>query len=153
TQLAYKIGTPGRHFVLNSLAVLAAANLAGADIALAALALAHQTPAAGRGTRTVLRLADGTALLIDRSHNANPSSMPAARPVPGQAPIGPQGRRIAVLGDMLELGPSGPEFHRALAEVSGGKEIDLFFCAGPLMHYLWNALPQERRGGYAKSPE
>ena len=114
--MTYKLGAPGRHLVLNSLAVLAAASLAGADLALAALALTNLKPAAGRGTRIGLRLPGGRALLIDESYNANPASMAAAIALLGQAPIGPQGRRIAVLGDMLELGPQGAALHRALAE-------------------------------------
>ncbi len=153
TRLAYKVGAPGRHLVLNSLAALAAASLAGADLALAALALAHQTPAAGRGTRTMLEVSGGTALVIDESYNANPSSMRAALSLLAQAPIGAQGRRIAVLGDMLELGPSGPGLHRDLGEVIGREAIDLVFCAGPLMQSLWDALPSERRGGYAKTSD
>jgi UDP-N-acetylmuramoyl-tripeptide--D-alanyl-D-alanine ligase len=149
-RVAYKIGAPGRHLVLNSLAVLAAAQLAGADLALAAIALAEQTPATGRGTRTTLGLPGGNALLIDESYNANPLSMRAALALLEQAPIGPRGRRIAVLGDMLELGASGAELHRELAGPVREHGIDLVFCAGPLMAELWEALPSERRGVYAK---
>ena len=105
TDVTYKLGAPGRHVVLNSLAVLAAASLAGADLALAALALADlKPPSGGRGARITLDLPGGTALLIDESYNANPASMRAALALLGQAPMGPRGRRIAVLGDMLELG-------------------------------------------------
>src|SRR6185295_14056895 len=120
----YKLGAPGRHLVLNSLAVLAAAKLAGADLALAALALAELKPAAGRGTRTMLDLPSGTALLIDESYNANPASMRAAIALLGQAAIGPRGRRIAVLGDMLELGPQGETLHGAIAESVEAAGID-----------------------------
>jgi UDP-N-acetylmuramoyl-tripeptide--D-alanyl-D-alanine ligase len=151
--VAYKIGAPGRHLVLNSLAVLATASLLGVDLALAALALAQQKPAAGRGTRIALEVPGGEALLIDESYNANPSSMRAALSLLGQAPIGPRGRRIAVLGDMLELGPSGPDLHRGLVEPIREHAVDLVFCAGPLMEALWQALPSERRGGYARSAE
>ncbi|MFX5987635.1 cyanophycin synthetase, partial [Acinetobacter baumannii] len=91
---------------------LAAASLAGADLALSALALAQLKPAAGRGMREVLTLTEGTATLIDESYNANPASMKAAINVLGQAEVGPRGRRIAVLGDMLELGVTGPDLHR-----------------------------------------
>jgi UDP-N-acetylmuramoyl-tripeptide--D-alanyl-D-alanine ligase len=150
TPVTYKIGSPGRHLVLNSLAVLAAAQLAGADLALAALALADQTPATGRGTRITLDVPGGGALLIDESYNANPLSMAAAFALLGQAPIGARGRRIAVLGDMLELGEAGPALHRALAEPIGQHAVDLVFCAGPLMESLWQALPSAQRGGYAK---
>ncbi len=131
--------------------MLAAAALAGADLALAALALAQLEPAAGRGTRVVLETHDGEALLIDESYNANPASMRAALALLGQAEIGPQGRRIAVLGDMLELGKRGAELHRKLLEPVTAHGIDLVFCCGPLMRALWEALPSERRAGYAEN--
>jgi UDP-N-acetylmuramoyl-tripeptide--D-alanyl-D-alanine ligase len=149
--VAYKIGAPGKHLVMNSLAVLAAASLAGADLARAALALARQAPAAGRGTRITLELAAGPALLIDESYNANPTSMRAALALLGQAPLGPHGRRIAVLGDMLELGTAGAELHKSLIGPIRENEVDLVFCAGPLMASLWQALPSATRGGYANT--
>ncbi len=149
--VTYKLGAPGKHLVLNSLAVLAAASLVGADLALAALALNHLKPAAGRGVRASLRVPGGSALLIDESYNANPASMAAAIALLGQAPVGGQGRRIAVLGDMLELGGQGPALHRALAESLEAAAIDLVFCSGPLMRALWEALPSSRRGGYAET--
>ena len=148
--LTYKLGAPGRHIVHNSLAVLAAACLAGADLALAALALAQLRPAAGRGSRITLETRDGPALLIDESYNANPASMRAALALLGQAEIGRQGRRIAVIGDMLELGARGAELHRAMLEPVKAHGIDLVFCCGPLMRALWQALPAGRRGGYAE---
>ena len=149
SRVAYKIGAPGRHLVDNSLAVLAAASLAGADLALAALALAKQVPAVGRGTRLTIELRSGPATVIDESYNANPVSMRAALALLGQTPVGPRGRRIAVLGDMLELGEAGDGLHRALVEPVTDNKVDLVYCAGPLMHELWKALPSERRGGYA----
>jgi UDP-N-acetylmuramoyl-tripeptide--D-alanyl-D-alanine ligase len=149
--VTYKLGAPGRHLVLNSLAVLAAAVLAGADLALAALALAQLKPAPGRGTRVALQVPGGSALLIDESYNANPASMAAAIALLGQAPVGPRGRRIAVLGDMLELGPPGAELHRALVTPLTAAKVDLVFCSGPLMRALWEALPSNHRGGYAET--
>jgi UDP-N-acetylmuramoyl-tripeptide--D-alanyl-D-alanine ligase len=149
--VTYKVGAPGRHLVINSLAVLAAASLAGADLARAAVALAGQQPAAGRGTRLTLNLPTGTALLIDESYNANPASMRAALALLGQAPTGRGGRHIAVLGDMLELGRSGEELHRDLAEAIRESAVDLVYCAGPLMGALWQALPAAYRGGYAET--
>jgi UDP-N-acetylmuramoyl-tripeptide--D-alanyl-D-alanine ligase len=149
--VTYKLGAPGRHLVMNSLAVLAAASLAGADLALAALALNNLTPATGRGTRIPLVLPGGAALLIDESYNANPASMRAAIALLGQAPVGLRGRRIAVLGDMLELGAQGAELHRGLATAITAGKIDLVFCSGPLMHALWEALPSGARGGYAET--
>ncbi len=150
--VTYKLGAPGRHFVLNSLAVLAAVSLAGADLALAALALRHLQPAAGRGTRSTLDLPDGgSALLIDESYNANPASMRAAIALLSQGTAGPPGRRIAVLGDMLELGDQGASLHRDLREpiLEGG--IDLVYCSGPLMNALWKTLPSHLHGGYAET--
>jgi len=88
-------------------------------------------------------------LLIDESYNANPASMGAAFALLGQAEIGPRGRRIAVLGDMLELGPRGADLHRELSKPVQVNGVDLVFCCGPLMRALWEALPSERRGGYA----
>jgi UDP-N-acetylmuramoyl-tripeptide--D-alanyl-D-alanine ligase len=149
--VTYKLGAPGRHLVLNSLAVLAAVMVVGADLALAALALNRLKPSTGRGARMVLRTPTGSALLIDESYNANPASMAAAIALLGQAPLGPQGRRIAVLGDMLELGAQGPALHRALAGTIEAAKIDLVYCSGPQMHALWEVLPSGLRGGYAET--
>ena len=147
--VTYKLGAPGKHLALNSLAVLAAAKLAGADLAMAALSLADLRPANGRGTRITLELPNGTALLIDESYNANPVSMAAAIALLGQAEPGPRGRRIAVLGDMLELGAQSAALHAGLAKPIVDHAVDLVFCAGPGMRNLWEALPSNRRGGYA----
>jgi UDP-N-acetylmuramoyl-tripeptide--D-alanyl-D-alanine ligase len=150
TELTYKIGAPGRHLVHNSLAVLAAAVLVGADLALAALALADFKPASGRGAAFEIDLPGGPATVIDESYNANPASMAAALALLGQRPVGARGRRIAVLGDMLELGPRGRALHRGLLAPVDANAIDLVFCCGPLMRALWRALPASRRGGYAE---
>jgi len=149
--VTYKLGMPGRHMAMNSLAVLAAAALAGADLALAALSLSQVEPAAGRGVRRALEVAGGEAVLIDESYNANPASMAAALNVLGQAPVGAHGRRIAVLGDMLELGPTGAALHGGLLEAVRANHIDLVYCCGPLMRNLWDALSTGKRGGYAES--
>jgi UDP-N-acetylmuramoyl-tripeptide--D-alanyl-D-alanine ligase len=147
----YKLGAPGRHLAMNSLAVLAAVALTGADLALAALALAKWQPAAGRGQRIRLTLPGGEALLIDESYNANPASMRAALALLGNAPVGPRGRRIAVLGDMLELGDDGARLHAELSEAAAAAGVDLVYCCGPLMRALWEALPSNLRGGYAET--
>jgi len=149
--VTYKLGAPGRHVVLNSLAVLVACVLAGADLAIAALELAKLQPPPGRGARFTLRVPGGSALLIDESYNANPASMAAAIALLGQAPVGRQGRRIAVLGDMLELGPAGAELHRSLVGPLQEAKVDLVFCSGPLMRSLWEALPSNHKGGYAET--
>jgi len=150
TELTYKIGAPGRHLVHNSLAVLAAAVLAGADLALAALALTEFKPTSGRGTLLEIDLPGGAAHVIDDSYNANPASVAASLALLGQTRIGPRGRRIAVLGDMLELGPRGRALHRGLLDAVVANAVDLVFCCGPLMRALWQALPASRRGGYAE---
>ncbi len=147
--VTYKLGAPGKHIVVNSLGVLAAVSLAGADLALAALALNRLTAPVGRGARVTLAMPGGSALLIDESYNANPASMAAAIALLGQADIGTHGRRIAVLGDMLELGSQGETLHSAVGKQVEAANIDLVYCSGPLMHWLWEALPSGRRGGYA----
>jgi UDP-N-acetylmuramoyl-tripeptide--D-alanyl-D-alanine ligase len=129
--------------------VLAGASLLGADLARAALSLSQLEAPAGRGVRRMLEVGNGEATLIDESYNANPASMGAALNVLGQAPIGPHGRRIAIIGDMLELGPTGPALHRGLIEAVKANNIDLVYCCGPLMRNLWDALSAGKRGGYA----
>jgi len=147
TELAYRLGAPGRHLVMNSLAVLAAIQILGEDVRAAAAALHELRPASGRGARVSIDGPGGTFLLIDESYNANPASMRAALAVLGQASRA--ARRIAVLGDMLELGPAASSLHRDLAETITSADIDLVFCCGPLMRGLWDALPASRRGSYS----
>jgi UDP-N-acetylmuramoyl-tripeptide--D-alanyl-D-alanine ligase len=150
-ELTYKIGAPGRHLVNNTLAVLAAASLCGADLAHAALALGDLRASAGRGERLKLQAPGGDITLIDESYNANPASMRAAFDLLGDTPVGLRGRRIAVLGDMLELGPTGPQLHAELAPALEAARIDQVFCAGKLMRSLFEALPSACRGGYAET--
>src|SRR3954468_10592273 len=147
--VTYKLGAPGRHMVDNSLGVLAASHLLGADLALTALALAELRATVGRGQRMTIDVSGGAVLLIDESYNANPTSMRAALALLGQVPMQGLGRRIAVLGDMLELGPDGAKLHAGLSDAVLANGVDLVYCSGPLMKSLWDALPSERRGGYA----
>jgi UDP-N-acetylmuramoyl-tripeptide--D-alanyl-D-alanine ligase len=149
--VTFKVGAPGRHLVQNALGVLLAAKRAGADLALAALAMARFTPPAGRGKRYELVTGSGVLTLIDESYNANPASMKAALALLGQAAAGPSGRRIAVLGDMLELGPTSQQLHAAIAEAVAASRIDLVFTVGPLMKALHDALPAQKRGAWAPS--
>ncbi|MGP9821406.1 UDP-N-acetylmuramoylalanyl-D-glutamyl-2,6-diaminopimelate--D-alanyl-D-alanine ligase [Salinarimonas sp. NSM] len=150
---AYRIGMAGRHIALNTLALLAAAKALGLDVALTALALADVEPPAGRGARRELALVGGTVTLVDESYNANPASVRAALETLGQMELPWRGRRIAVLGDMLELGPDGPRRHSELAPVALGAGVDLVFTVGELMKGLHAALPPERRGGWAATSE
>jgi UDP-N-acetylmuramoyl-tripeptide--D-alanyl-D-alanine ligase len=149
--LTYKIGTAGRHIALNSLSVLAASHALGADLALVALAFAELKPPVGRGERTILAIGDSEALLIDESYNANPASMRAALANLGAVELGRGARRIVVLGDMKELGETGPRLHAELAEAVESNRIDLLFAAGPLMKNLVDALPQAKVATHAET--
>ncbi|MCB1524733.1 MAG: UDP-N-acetylmuramoylalanyl-D-glutamyl-2, 6-diaminopimelate--D-alanyl-D-alanine ligase, partial [Rhodoblastus sp.] len=144
--LTYTIGAPGRHIAMNSLAVLMASRAAGLDLQAAARALAGFRPPAGRGQRETLQAADGPFTIIDESYNANPASMRAALDLLGAAD---GKRRIAVLGDMLELGPQARALHAAIAEDVERNQIDLVYTVGPLMQALSEAIPAERRGAHA----
>lgn len=148
-KVTYKLGMPGEHMALNSLAVLAAVKASGADLARAMLALADAAPAKGRGVQEKLSAADGELLLIDESYNANPASMGAALAILAQAKLGKNGRRIAVLGDMLELGQFGPQLHADLAKPIDLYGVDVLYAAGPLMRNLWDAVPTAKQGAYA----
>jgi UDP-N-acetylmuramoyl-tripeptide--D-alanyl-D-alanine ligase len=147
TVLRYELPVPGRHWVTNSLAVLAAVHAVGADMAHAAAALAGLEAPAGRGRRHELAWQGGRLMLIDESYNASPASMRAALAVLAAIPPGPGGRRIAVLGDMLELGKAAPRLHRDLAEPIAAAAVDRVFLVGAAMASLHEALPEGRRGG------
>jgi UDP-N-acetylmuramoyl-tripeptide--D-alanyl-D-alanine ligase len=147
-EICAKIGAPGRHMVQNALAVLGAAQLAGADLAKVALALADVRAERGRGRRHVLRHPDGPFTLIDESYNANPASMKAAIELLDATPVGEGGRRIAVLGDMLELGSHAAKLHAALAETIAGTNTDMVFLAGPEMKALAESLPVDFHAEY-----
>ncbi|HEY5795540.1 MAG TPA: UDP-N-acetylmuramoylalanyl-D-glutamyl-2,6-diaminopimelate--D-alanyl-D-alanine ligase [Bosea sp. (in: a-proteobacteria)] len=147
--VTYRLGSPGKHIVLNSLAVLAAVKALGADLALAALALGDLRPPAGRGAQQKLEAASGAFTLIDESYNGNPASVRAAIENLGRIPVAGRGRRIAVLGDMLELGPTGPALHKGLGEAILTNRVDAVFACGPLMRELYDSLPSTLRGAYA----
>ena len=148
--VTYQLGTPGRHVAMNSLGVLACIHALGADLARAALSLASLKPPVGRGERTALRIGQGAgeaeAFLIDESYNANPASIRAALATLAGIDTGSKGRRIAVLGDMKELGAAGEALHRELADAVAENGIDRVFAVGPLMAHLFEALPMPVRG-------
>jgi UDP-N-acetylmuramoyl-tripeptide--D-alanyl-D-alanine ligase len=132
--------------VINSLAVLACTHAVGADIVKAAKSLAKLTPPQKRGERFDVEIPGGTVTVIDESYNASPAAMRAALAVLAAQPTPADGRRIAVLGDMLELGDDTPKQHADLAEVLIASEIDIVYLAGPAMHHLWTALPASLQG-------
>jgi UDP-N-acetylmuramoyl-tripeptide--D-alanyl-D-alanine ligase len=134
---------------MNSLAVLGAVKATGGDAAAAAAALATMSALDGRGRRHRLAIADGEIELIDESYNASPASMRAAFAVLAAAAPGRGGRRIAVLGDMLELGDASADLHAALAGRLVEDNIDLVFTVGRDMRALHETLPAERRGAHA----
>jgi UDP-N-acetylmuramoyl-tripeptide--D-alanyl-D-alanine ligase len=151
--VSYRLGAPGAHLVQNSLAVLAAVKAAGADLKRAAEALGGLHAQAGRGARLVLETKDGPVAIVDESYNANPASMRAALATLGLTPRDAFTRRVAVLGDMLELGLEGPRLHQELAEAVDGAGVDVVFACGELMGSLFQVLPASRRGAYAKTAE
>ncbi|MBI4967591.1 MAG: UDP-N-acetylmuramoylalanyl-D-glutamyl-2,6-diaminopimelate--D-alanyl-D-alanine ligase [Rhodospirillales bacterium] len=151
--VTYRLNVPGRHWALNSLAVLAAAQAVGADLERAAQGLAALAPPKGRGQRHRLEREGGTLTLIDESYNASPASMRAALAALALAKPGPEGRRIAVLGDMLELGERGPALHGELAQSIAENRIDLVFTAGPLMENLHRGLARAQQGGHAANAD
>jgi UDP-N-acetylmuramoyl-tripeptide--D-alanyl-D-alanine ligase len=159
----FKVNSPGRHFVLNALGALAVAEALGADAALAAHDLGRWAPPAGRGMREriVLDSVEETFFdLIDDAFNANPASMAAAldvliaaTPTDGIGRVG-GGRRIAILGDMLELGPTEGALHAAIAAHPGLAAVQVVHCVGPRMQALHAALPRRQRGEWvATAPE
>ncbi|QKC96219.1 UDP-N-acetylmuramoylalanyl-D-glutamyl-2,6-diaminopimelate--D-alanyl-D-alanine ligase [Mesorhizobium sp. NZP2298] len=164
-----RIGAPGRHMVQNVLAVLGAAQLMGADLDKVALALADLSAERGRGKRHVLRHPGGSTsshpggstsshpggpiTLIDESYNANPASMAAAMALLNATPVTGEGRRIAVLGDMLELGEHSAKLHAALADLIVGTGTRTVFLGGPEMRALAEALPGDIKTEYRAGVE
>ena len=152
-EVTARIGAPGRHMVQNVLAVLGAAQLVGADLDRVALALADLSAERGRGKRHVLRHSGGPITLIDESYNANPASMGAAMALLNATPVTGEGRRIAVLGDMLELGDHSAKLHAALADLIVGSGTQTVFLGGPEMRALADALPGEIKTEYRAGVE
>lgn len=148
--VTYRLGAPGRHHVKNSLAVLTAVCDLGADLEKAGLALDAMRAPRGRGESCRLAMPHGNLHLIDESYNANPASMRAALSVLGDTPVDGNGRRIAVIGDMRELGSESDRLHRELARPIDQAGIDTVYCAGQHMEALWRALPQKFQGHYAE---
>jgi UDP-N-acetylmuramoyl-tripeptide--D-alanyl-D-alanine ligase len=146
-EMAYRLGAPGRHLALNSVAVLAAllATAEGDDWTSAMAPLRGFMVPPGRGAQRVVQIAAGRIRLIDESYNANPASMRAALAVLAATQPAGAGRRIAVLGDMRELGDLGPRLHHELAASVADSKVDLLFACGPLMRNLVDAVAPATR--------
>ena len=152
-EIEARIGAPGRHVVQNALAVLGAASLVAADVGKVAEALGGLEAEQGRGRRHRLKHPGGAFTLIDESYNANPASMQAAMALLGATPVEAGGRRIAVLGDMLELGNHSAKLHASLAEPVKTSGADLVLLAGPEMKALADVLPEGVAGEYRGDAE
>ena len=137
------VGAPGAHIAQNVVGALAAVALLEGDVLNAAAQLKNFTALKGRGAR----FDAGGITVIDESYNANPASMAAALALLGAA----KGRRIAVLGDMLEMGEGGLAHHAGLANPIADNKVDLVFASGAQMKALWDALPEAQRGAYAEN--
>lgn len=148
TKLSFHPPAAGEHMAQNALAALLAAHVTGAELAFSADALESFTPLKGRGQQRRLQIAGGVITIIDDCYNANPQSMLAAIKVLAEAD---GGRRIAVIGDMLELGDIAEKAHADLAPALLEGGTDLVFCAGPLAKKLYDALPAEKRGAWAET--
>ncbi len=142
--IEYTLSVPGRHLAENSLAVVVVLDLLVLPLPEALAPLAHIAAPAGRGARATIRLALGPILLIDESYNANPASMRAALAVLAGVPRDKYPRRIAVLGDMRELGSDAPRFHRELKDAVIESGADLIFACGEHMQHLMACLDQGR---------
>ena len=151
--VSYWLGIPGLHMALNSVVALGVAELAGADPDKSLEGLGKATAAAGRGNRIVINRPGGRIVLIDESYNANPASMEAALTVLGAFKDEKTKRRIAVLGDMLELGRQSRKLHEELAKPISAAKTDLVFLVGPDSKYLADILPKDKLGGHYENAE
>jgi UDP-N-acetylmuramoyl-tripeptide--D-alanyl-D-alanine ligase len=152
-RVAYRLGAPGAHIAQNSLAVIAALIALDADIEGGVGALASLTAAKGRGARIEVKRADGAILLVDESYNANPASMRSALAAMATMSREQYPRRIAVLGDMLELGEEAGRLHEELKEAVDAAEADLVFACGPHMQRLFQVLPAAQQGEWANTSD
>ncbi|MGB7977277.1 MAG: Mur ligase family protein, partial [Roseiarcus sp.] len=149
-ELAFELGAPGAHMVQDALGALLAVEALGAELEASAAALELFSPQKGRGERFSVSTPNGPATIIDESYNANPASMRAALALLAAAKPGPKGRRIAVIGDMLELGPKAAAMHAELAADLSANKVDLLFGAGPLTRALYEAAPASMRAAWTE---
>jgi UDP-N-acetylmuramoyl-tripeptide--D-alanyl-D-alanine ligase len=147
-RIEYRLGAAGEHWVLNSLAALAAVEALGADLAKAAAMLAKVEASPGRGARRRLAFGSATIELLDESYNANPASVRAMLAVLARTEPAPGGRRLLVLGDMRELGEKADEYHAGLADAVAASGAQQVFLCGPHMKALWRCLAADQRGAH-----
>jgi UDP-N-acetylmuramoyl-tripeptide--D-alanyl-D-alanine ligase len=147
TRVQFTMAAPGRHMAADAMAALAVATALGLDPVASAAALDGFAPVGGRGARRRIAVAGGEAMLLDESYNASPAAVRAALAV---LALQPAARRIAVLGDMLELGEAGPAEHAGLAP-DVASAADLLFTCGPLMRDLHDAVPPGIRDAHAET--
>ncbi|HEX9449699.1 MAG TPA: UDP-N-acetylmuramoyl-tripeptide--D-alanyl-D-alanine ligase [Dongiaceae bacterium] len=152
-KVTYRTAAPGQHQAINSLAALGAVRALGADLDKALAAFAEVEPFKGRGKRERITLPSGSVTLIDESYNASPVAVRAALNLLGNLTPEPDGRRIAILGDMRELGQQSAALHHALAPDLMAAGIDLAFLVGPFMKGLGALLPAKMLGGHADQSE
>ena len=143
-RISYVMAADGRHQALNSVGALCITALAGFDVRRAAESLKDMVPPEGRGAAAETAVDGKTIMLVDDSYNGNPDSTAAALAVLGQR----KGRKIAVLGDMLELGDRRQELHDGLKDPIMSNRIDKVFAVGPMMKSLFDSLPAGARGAW-----
>jgi UDP-N-acetylmuramoyl-tripeptide--D-alanyl-D-alanine ligase len=147
----FRMHATGAHLASNAVGALLAVAMLDGDVLNAAAALSDFTALKGRGARARIPFGGDHIELIDESYNANPASMAAALDVLGRTQPQSGGRRIAVLGDMLEMGPEASALHAALAPNIEAARVDLVFANGATMRALYDALPAARRGAHAET--
>ncbi len=147
-RLEYRLGAAGEHWALNSVAALAVVEALGADVTMAAAALAQVKASPGRGLRRRLKFGTGTIELLDESYNANPASVPAMLAVLARTQPGPGGRRLLALGDMRELGEGADAYHAGLADAVASSGAAQVFLCGSHMRALWDKLSAAQRGAH-----
>ena len=150
--LTLRLGMPGRHQFLNALAVVAAIDAIGAGRREAVHALEMPQAAMGAVMQGRGAVDRASFTIIDESYNANPVSMRGALAVLANVPIRERGRRIAILGDMRELGPAADDLHRALMAPIAEAGIDRVFLCGPHMKALYESVPPAERDAWTWAP-
>jgi len=151
--VTYRTAAPGQHLAINTLAVLGAVRALGADLDKALNAFTAVQPVKGRGKREAIQLDTGALTLIDESYNASPVSIRAALKLLGNLTPGKGGRRIAILGDMRELGGQSASLHQGLAPDLIAAALDQVFLVGPFMHGLGTLLPPAMLAGHVAQSE